>query len=95
VKCSGNNYGVGDAVAGDSVVAEPVVVSDDAVAVGLADGATVSVLCPQAASRPAVRRMQTHFFMRRFVGEKNVEVNSNFWIRALFSSSFQPRLHVR
>jgi hypothetical protein len=46
------------AVAGDSVV---VVVSVEAVAVGLAPGATVSVLCSQAASRPAPRMIQMYF----------------------------------
>jgi len=53
-----------DSVAGDSLVAELVVVdSDAAVAVGLADGATVSVFCSQAESRPATTKMQIYFFM--------------------------------
>jgi hypothetical protein len=46
------------AVAGDSVV---VVVSVEAVAVGLAPGATVSVLCSQAASIPPARMIQMYF----------------------------------
>jgi hypothetical protein len=54
---SGNNYGVADGVAaGDSLVAE-VDASDEGVAVGLASGAAVSVLCSQAASKPAIKRM--------------------------------------
>ena len=52
------------AVAGDSVV---VVVSDEAVAVGLAPGATVSVFRSQAASIPAAKTMQMYFFMAAFV----------------------------
>jgi hypothetical protein len=64
------DYGVGDAVdsvVGDSVIAEPVVVvSDEAVALGLADGVTVSVLCSQAASTPATTKMQMHLFMAPF-----------------------------
>jgi hypothetical protein len=53
-----------DSAAGDSVVADVVVVvSDEAVALGLADGAMVSVFCSQAASRPATTKMQMYFFM--------------------------------
>jgi hypothetical protein len=53
-----------DSAAGDSLVAELVVVdSDEAVALGPAPGATVSVLCSQAASRPTVTSMQMYFFM--------------------------------
>jgi hypothetical protein len=51
------------AVAGDSVV---VVVSAEAVAVGLAPGATVSVFRSQAANRPATTRTQMDFFMGSF-----------------------------
>jgi hypothetical protein len=52
------------AVAGDSVVTELVVVDSDAgVAVGLAEGVTLSVFCSQAASRPATTKMQMYFFM--------------------------------
>ncbi len=63
------NYGDGeevvavDSVVGDSLVAEPVVVSDDGVALGLADGVTFSVFCSQAASKPAVTKMQMYFFI--------------------------------
>jgi hypothetical protein len=70
IKLFWKNYGVGeevvvvDSAAGDSEVVELVVVdSDAAVALGLADGVTVSVLCSQAASTPALRRMQMYFFM--------------------------------
>jgi hypothetical protein len=53
-----------DSVAGDSLVAEPVVVvSDEGLAAGLASGAAVSVLFSQAASRPATTKMQMYFFM--------------------------------
>jgi hypothetical protein len=48
------------AVAGDSVV---VVVSDEAVAVGLAPGATVSVFRSQAARIPTAKTTQMYFFM--------------------------------
>jgi hypothetical protein len=51
------------AVAGDSVV---VLVSSEAVAVGLAPGATVSVFRSQAANRPATTRTQMDFFMGSF-----------------------------
>jgi hypothetical protein len=55
-----------DSVAGDSLVAElVVVVSDEAVGLGLGSEVAVSVLCSQAASKAALRRMQTNFFMRR------------------------------
>jgi hypothetical protein len=39
------------------------VVSDGAVSLGLAAGVTVSVFCSQAASRPALARMQMYFFI--------------------------------
>jgi hypothetical protein len=56
-----------DSVAGDSLVAElVVVVSDDAVAVGLASGAAVSVLFSQATTRPRPTIMQMYFFMAGF-----------------------------
>jgi hypothetical protein len=77
------NYGVGeevvavDSVAGDSLVVELVVVSDEGVAVALASGAAVSVFFSQAASSPTLRRMQMYFFMARFVGGKYSRVNTN------------------
>jgi hypothetical protein len=61
------------AVAGDSVV---VVVSDEAVAVGLAPGATVSVFRSQAARIPTAKTAQTYFFMSLFVTEALVEVKT-------------------
>jgi len=49
---------------GDSAAAALVVVaSDEAVALGLAAGVTFSVFCSQAASRPALTKMQMYFFM--------------------------------
>jgi hypothetical protein len=64
------NYGEGeevgavlDSVVGNSVVAGLVVVSDGVVALGLVAGATVSVFCSQATSRPALARMQMYFFI--------------------------------
>jgi hypothetical protein len=52
-----------DSAVGDSVAEVAVVVSDGAVAVGLATGVTVSVFCSQAASRPALARIQMYFFI--------------------------------
>jgi hypothetical protein len=53
-----------DSVAGDSLVAElVVVVSDEAVGLGLASGAAVSVLFSQAASKTATTKIQMYFFM--------------------------------
>jgi hypothetical protein len=73
IRFAPEDYGVGeevvavDSAAGDSVIAElVVVVSGAAVALGLADGVTVSVFCSQAASRPALSRMQMYFFMAGF-----------------------------
>jgi hypothetical protein len=67
---SGKNYGEGeevgavvDSVVGDSVAEVVVLVSDEAVSLGLAAGVTVSVFCSQAASRPALARMQMYFFI--------------------------------
>jgi hypothetical protein len=78
------NYGVGeevvsvDSVAGDSLVVELVVVSDEGVAVALASGVAVSVFFSQAASNPMVRKMQIYLVMARFVGGKYSRVNTNF-----------------
>jgi len=55
---------------GDSVAAELVVVSDDAVALGLASGAAVSVFCWQAARIPPVMIMQMYFVMAWVLDEK-------------------------
>jgi hypothetical protein len=60
------NYWDGGVVSVGAVAGDSVVVSAEAVAAGLAPGATVSVFRSQAANRPATTRTQMDFFMGSF-----------------------------
>jgi hypothetical protein len=59
----GQGVGDGEVVSAGLVVVVVVVVSGEAVAVGLAAGSVVSVFCSHAARSAALARMQMYFFI--------------------------------